>query len=140
MKKRRKGNIIDAKDRFYRKMAPAYVDAIDMISGMHPDDRVKIVAGVATVIMLQVDAGLGLIDFTDEEVEMLESLGGDFFEEIDKRYQQAAAGCYFCDDSIDPNAVPYVKGTKICLICKLKLENFLRAIGINPAKVFRGKG
>lgn len=53
-----------------------------------------------------------------------------FFAAVDQEYEKARVkGCYFCDRTIDPMAVPYEPGkTKVCLTCNMKIRNFLNSI------------
>lgn len=45
--------------------------------------------------------------------------------------------CYFCSDTIDPKIEEIGPKTKLCLLCKLKLCNFIKALDINPAIIFK---
>jgi|PlaIllAssembly_1097288.scaffolds.fasta_scaffold138710_2 hypothetical protein len=45
-------------------------------------------------------------------------------------------GCYFCDDSIDPNEWEFNLDTKMCMFCQLKVANILAALGIDHTKLF----
>ncbi len=84
------------------------------------------------VIRLECEVGLGLID--DEDFD---DLSLEFFHQIHDIYQKAAGDCYFCKD-IDPNEIRFDKDTQLCITCKQKMANFLRAIGIDPGKILFG--
>lgn len=45
-------------------------------------------------------------------------------------------GCYFCDDSIDPNEREFNLDEKMCMFCQLKVANILVALGIDHTKLF----
>lgn len=106
--------------------------AINIIDKLPPEQADLIVRFIASHIILEVETGLGLhpLPETDEELDLL------FYHEIEDIYKEAAHGCYFCDKTIDANAVEITKDTPICAGCQLKAANLLTACGIDPVKLF----
>ena len=90
-----------------------------------PDAIIKV---ILEVIVAECELGLGLTELDDDDMVL------DFFNQVNAVYQEAAGDCYFCCE-LDPNEVKFDRNTSLCMICKMKMRNFLRAIGIDPGKV-----
>ena len=83
-----------------------------------------IVEFIVQYIEKEVGVGLGVID-AGETIET------PIFDRIDDIYRDAASSCYFCAGTeIDPNEVGFTKSTKLCPICRMKLANVAKALGI----------
>lgn len=108
--------------------------AKEILAGL-PDEQVGNIVKYLTETFLE-EIHLGL----EGEVEYKDA---PFYELVDRIYQEhEVKGCYFCDRSIDGNAVPfnYPDKTEICLTCQIKVANLLKAFKINPAVLFPGMG
>lgn len=115
------------------KLTPKYIEEAKEILANLPDDQVgSIMKFIAGQFTKEIELGLeGEVDYEDAP----------FFGLIDRMYEDAQPkGCYFCDRSIDGNAVPFEDKTKLCLTCKLKVANLLVAFGIDPNCIFSGMG
>jgi len=114
-------------------LTPKYIeDAKEILSNLTEGQVNSIAKFLSGQFIAEVEQGLeGEVDYKDAP----------FFELIDRMYEDAQPkGCYFCDRSIDGNAVPfeYPDKTKLCLTCKLKVANLLVAFGINHECLFPG--
>lgn len=101
-----------------------------LLGSLEKEDRDKIVDFFFNWIELEVREGLGLDDYDDDSENPV-------FDMVNNIYQEAAAGCYFCDKTVDPNATEINKDTKFCWMCQLKLGNFVTALGLDPGDVFK---
>lgn len=104
------------------ELAPRYIrEAQRLLQGL-PNDKAE---GILKYIV-----GLLLDEVRKGVAGDLDPSEAPFFAQVDQIYEEALVkGCYFCDRSIDPNAVPFdPKATKICLTCKMKLEKALLAL------------
>jgi ribosomal protein L24E len=73
-------------------------------------------------------AVIGLLDEIRDGLDgKLDYKSAPFFGMVDQEYDaRKVRGCYFCDRSIDGNAVPFVIGkTKVCLTCQIKMMSYL---------------
>ena len=90
-------------------------------------DKLSFVWPVLISKVRKVTKGLINYEGENEETNEMEWLADDFrietpiFDEINKMYLDAAAGCYFCDNSVDPNAEGFNNETPLCFMCRLKL-------------------
>jgi hypothetical protein len=124
--------IIDITKRLENQTAPWIQHGIDVLNSLDSKDASAAVQFTLNYVFKEVEIGLGLID--------LDSDMGDtqIADKIAQIYEEAAAGCYFCSNGIDPNEDEFGPETKLCLKCKLKLANFTQALGIPAGKVFKG--
>lgn len=125
-----KNKVIDISHRWIETQEPGSAAVMDLLNAMPKEEANAILQFALVYMVKEVEAGLGLID-SDDDMELLA------FEQIDKVYQKAAEGCYFCDKSVDPNETRMDKDTKLCMMCQLKLRNFVEALGIPANKVFK---
>ena len=92
-----------------------------LYNSMNPEDQETIVGFVFRLVLGDVRMGLAG-ENTDE---------GGFFQTIDAEYQKSHADCYF-SDQVDGNAVRFIKNTKICVLCAVKVKNILRTFMDKP--------
>jgi hypothetical protein len=109
-----------------------YDDGIDAINSLDMDTANRIMTFLLTYVMTEVRVGLGLMDTEEDPGELK------IYDKIAEIYEEAAEGCYFCSDLVDPNADEYGPDTRVCPMHVLKLANFTQALGINPQEVFKG--
>jgi hypothetical protein len=109
-----------------------YDDGIDAINSLDPETANRIMTFLLTYVMTEVRVGLCLVDTEEAPGELK------IFDKIADIYEEAADGCYFCSDLVDPNADEYGPDTRVCPMCALKLANFTQALGIDPRGVFKG--
>ncbi|MCK5610670.1 hypothetical protein KAR91_52845 [Candidatus Pacearchaeota archaeon] len=120
--------IINIADKLTGKKSKWAVDAMKKLKDS--GDPNGIIRLILYIVAMECEIGLGLL----EEGEDLEL---QFFHQVNDVYQKAAGDCYFCKD-IDPNEIKFDKDTQLCITCKQKMSNFLRAIGIEPNKILFG--
>jgi len=120
--------IIDITEKLIGEKNKWATDAMKALQ--NSDDPDGIIRLIIYIVAMECEIGLGLL----EEGEDLEL---QFFHQVNDVYQRAAGDCYFCKD-IDPNEIRFDKDTQLCITCKQKMANFLRAIGIEPGKVLFG--
>ena len=130
---RKKGDdvkkIVDLSEAILRKKNAAAKKALTALQETKdPDAIIKV---ILDVIVAECEIALGLIELDDDDIVL------DFFDQVNSVYQEAAGDCYFCCD-LDPNEIKFEKSTPLCMTCKMKMRNFLRAIGIDPGKVLVG--
>ena len=106
-------------------------EGIEAINSLDQNTANTILSFLLTYITTEVKVGLGLLDTEGDPGELK------IFDKIDEIYEEAAAGCYFCSGSVDPNEDEYGPDTTVCPMCVLKLANYTQALGINPQKVFK---
>ena len=120
--------IIDITKKLTGKKSQWAVDAMKKLQDSgNPDGIIRL---ILYIVVMECEIGLGML----EEGEDLEL---QFFHQVNDVYQKAAGDCYFCKE-IDPNEIRFEKDTQLCITCKQKMANFLRAIGIEPNKVLFG--
>ena len=130
------GKVIDIKNRLIKKWKEDKTwyregkEAMDAVGDRYAD---AIISFTLHCVELDCEIGLSIGDYADEEFIDIDT---PIFNEIDNMYRDAAAGCYFCDNSIDPNADEFNQDTKMCLICQLKAGNLLTACGFDPCNLF----
>lgn len=108
--------IIDITDYLMKgKIYRNYKKAEKAVDSKHLD---AIITFALRAIELDCEMGLGLGEFCSEKFLDVDT---PLFDYIDKMYQEAAAGCYFCDSSVDPNAEKFDNKTPLCIMCRLKL-------------------
>ena len=115
------------------QLIPKYIDKARTLLGNLPEDQAEaLVKYLAGQFIEEIEQGLeGEIEYEDAP----------FFEAIDRLYEEAQPkGCYFCDRSVDGNAVPfdYPNNTRLCLTCMEKVSNLLVAFGIDHKALFPG--
>jgi hypothetical protein len=57
-----------------------------------------------------------------------------FADKVQEIYNEAAHGCYFCDDNIDGNAVDFGPESFLCLTCQSKVGKLLGYVNQDPIK------
>jgi hypothetical protein len=111
--------------------------AINILNAMPVKDALCILEFIMDYVIMETRVGLGLVDVPDDMEEPdISSLK--MFNKIADCYEEAAAGCYFCSEVVDPNEDEFGPDTRLCMMCKLKLANFTAALGIPAQKVFNG--
>lgn len=105
----------------------------EIVRSLSLEDNSAVAAFFSAWLEAELSASLGLTD--DPEGAFEES---PLFDITEKVYQKAAAGCYFCDHSIDPNEMEINAGTHLCMMCELKLANFVTAMGVDPLSFMPG--
>jgi len=100
------------KGKIYRD----YKKAVKAVDPKHLD---AIITFTLRAIELDCEIGLALGEYADEKYLDIDT---PLFDEIDRMYQQAAEGCYFCDSSVDPNEEEFSSETPLCFMCRLKLS------------------
>jgi hypothetical protein len=132
-------NIIDITDRLLhaaiaRTPGTEWIDAgLSLLKHMDRDEADIVVRLVANLLITECRVGLGLEDPDDLDLDSLK-----FFPKIDALYSEARGDCYFCNPDVDPNAMEFSGSVSLCYMCKLKLANFVQALGIEPGQVFKG--
>ena len=116
-------NVIDINSKHAELMLRDLADAVGFINSLDSKLANDVLAALMAVVMYQCRVGLGLIEEDDEP-----SLG--FFHRIDELYQEAAGACYFCRKDIDPNEVKVDENTKLCMFCRIKLNNVQQNLSI----------
>lgn len=108
---------------------------MDYLEALPPDDADKIVTAIFGLILTEVEIGLNLIDTNGENFDDYEFF---FFDQIDERFiaAQTQNDCYMCNPMIDPNETEFGPGTHLCLFHRLKLANFVQALGIPVSAVW----
>ena len=113
-------NVIDINSKHAELMLRDLTDAVGFINSLDSKLANDVLAALMAVVMYQCRIGLGLIEEDDEP-----SLG--FFYRIEAIFQEAAGACYFCRKDIDPNEVKVDENTKLCMFCRMKLNNIYAA-------------
>ena len=94
---------LDIAPKYIREAKKAFLD-------LPEKDAESVFNFIALILLNEVKKGI------DGEEE------GDFFKLINEMYDEVTPhGCYFCDTSIDVNAVGFDKDTVICMSCRTKL-------------------
>jgi hypothetical protein len=106
--------------------------AINLLA-MDPATLIQLINFFISLATIETRARLGLI--SDDLSESFKKKPM-FYPAIESAHQEASGGCYFCDKTIDPNETSITHDTPMCLFCRLKLANFMKAIGDNPDRVF----
>jgi hypothetical protein len=120
------------KDKDAVKMiGPELRAGFEALKEMKANDAADVFSAAMSLLIYDVQKGLGFIEDYDDEEEM------PVFEMIDDLYEQRAGGCYFCNHRQDINE-PFDRGAKLCMDCAVKLGRFLDAIGIPKKKVMPG--
>jgi len=125
-------NIIDIAEQLNKKNKPP---GLKVLESMDSDMAGQIVSFILNIMMTEVSIGLGLIDIEDELDDDIDLA---VYQNINRLYQEAAGHCYFCSDEHDPNETEIDSNSIFCMSCRLKLANFVQALGIDPGKIFRG--
>ena len=112
-------NVIDINSKHAELMLRDLTDAVGFINSLDSKLANDVLAALMAVVMYQCRVGLGLIE------EDNPSLG--FFHRIEAIFQEAAGACYFCRKDIDPNEVKVNENTKLCMFCRMKLNNIYAA-------------
>lgn len=112
---------------------PAILRAIKRLEEMDEQGLQDMAALFFCLVQEEVRAGLGMSGADEDDLDQYGDLA--IFEMIDAIYQQSAQGCYFCDSAIDANETEVDHDTRVCADCQLKLANFLRFVGADPARV-----
>uniref|UniRef100_A0A6M3L009 Uncharacterized protein n=1 Tax=viral metagenome TaxID=1070528 RepID=A0A6M3L009_9ZZZZ len=123
--------IINLLDRCSKKENQWAVDTFKVLHDSPVGD--DIVTLILEIIVKECEIGLGLLDIEDgDDLDLY------FFKRVHDVFQQAAGDCYFCRD-LDPNDIRVDKDTQVCPMCRKKLANFLRFIGVNPGSFLVGE-
>ena len=144
--KKENGIVIDL-DKFKRQLAadrrradfdensvamdPAVQDGIEVMQKMPERDRRMMTAFYMAWLETEIAVSLGMIE--DKELDSTP-----LFDLVEKTYRDATGGCYFCDKTLDPNAVGITSKTHLCMKCRLKLANFVTMMGEDPTKYIQG--
>ena len=99
-----KGKIYNDFQRAVRNTDPTHLDSI--------------IKFTLRAVELDCQIGLALGEYCDEKYLDVET---PLFDEINNMYRDAACGCYFCDNGVDPNAEEFTSETPLCYMCRLKL-------------------
>lgn len=110
---------------------PSVHDGIEIVKKMTSDQQRALTSFFAGWLETELAVSLGLIE--DDEVKETP-----LFDLVEKVYREASGGCYFCDHQIDPNAIGITSKTPLCAMCKLKLANFITAMGEDPSRYMAG--
>jgi len=109
-------------------------EAEEVLTSLPKRDRENLAMYFAKKFLDEIEAGL------EGGVKLSEA---PFFKEVDRMYDETLAeiaspvdGCYFCDRSIDGNAVPFNENVPVCMTCQEKVGNLLQAFGIHPQVLF----
>ena len=119
---------------YFEKPTPWTQAGINALTSLSSEDQQAVIEFILGYVFTEVKVGLGLIELPDNCDENDLSI----FDKIADIYEEAAGDCYFCSENIDPNEDEFGPDTKLCLRCKLKLANFVTALGFPANKVFRG--
>jgi hypothetical protein len=130
------GNIIKMSTPLVEK--EEFKEAMKLLEEMPQEKAIKIIHAMHKLLLLEVIINLGL-----EEAEHVNEEFGTSFdidddsdfivsERIQKFYELKNRGCYFCDQSIDPNGDFFDDRTQVCPHCQLKLANILTYEGVDP--------
>lgn len=120
----------------FKNFYPSDVRAgIDALNCLPSKQQQAVVDFLIDHVMTEVKAGLGLLGLSDNEAVDDGELA--IFNKIADIYEEAAGGCYFCSEAVDPEEDEFGPEVKLCLICTLKLANFTEALGIPAHKVFK---
>jgi len=111
-------NVIDINGKHQKQALQDLGDAVGFINSLDSKLANDVLAALIAVVLYQCRVGLGLIE-EDEEPDL------GFFYRIDAIYQEAAGACYFCRKDIDPNEVKIDENTKLCMFCRMKLNNIV---------------
>jgi hypothetical protein len=112
-------------------MDPAVQRGIEIVQKMSAQDRNMMTAFFLAWLETEIAVSLGMIE--DKELESTP-----LFDLVERLYKDATGGCYFCDKTLDPNAVGIDSKTHLCIRCRLKLANFLTMMGEDPTKYIQG--
>ena len=125
------GTVIDF-SKYTKKPVGTKDIATAIFSELGEDKSKAVIEYVLRQVLDEMKIGLGLVE-SDQDISDLP-----MFNQIADIYEQAAGGCYFCSEDVDPNEDGFDNETELCLMCKLKLANFTQALGIPSDKVFKG--
>lgn len=120
-------NLIDLTELFNQK----HVFGIKALKSIPAQTAETIINFILSITLAEVSVGLGLEE-ADDDVNL------DIYKKINELYEASAGGCYFCSNNIDPNETQFDSDTIICLMCRMKLANFIQALGVDPGRVFTG--
>jgi hypothetical protein len=123
-------DVID--NRASQEFAADLMDTINLIRSLGPEAERTILAFFIRWVEAEVRCGLGIEKYGEPGDEFEKT---PWFDMIDKNYQEAAGGCYFCDKTIDARAVEVNANTKLCWMCQAKMANWITALGLDPGKV-----
>jgi hypothetical protein len=124
-------NVIDLKAFLKKRPLPAF-------DGITEDQAMEAINFFWEYLQMEIQYGLGLIDFDSPDAPDIEDLH--FFNKIEEFYEATEGDCYFCDSHIDPLDTPYdPRKTPLCMMCRQKLANFVQALGLDPGKIFKNK-
>jgi len=112
--------IIKMSDEKYKRANADLIEAVNFVNSLDEKLANDVIAAVMAVVLYQCRVGLGLIE--DDDDDKLS-----YFERIDAIYREAAGDCYFCMD-IDPNEVKPDDNTRVCMFCRIKLNNIFKLI------------
>ena len=82
---------------------------------------------VKEYMLLELKIMLGMCFLEEETISQIEPI---FFDDIQDVYDQSNDYCYFCSDTVDANEETYGEFRRACIVCTLKLKNFLKAAGV----------
>lgn len=125
--------IINLKERMIQnawgKEQKNAIEVMDFLESIPHQEADNIVAAIFAMILTEVEIGLKLIDTGEHDFEEHEFF---FFDQIEDRFilEQQRNKCYFCNPMIDPNETEFGPGVHLCIFHKLKLANFVEALGI----------
>lgn len=129
-----KSKIIDITSRLPRN--ECWQKGFEALSKLGQETANDVISFVFNYVMKELELGLGLAEFPDGVDEDKTELK--IFEQINGVYEKFSGGCYFCSNQIDPNADEFGPKSKLCMMCKLKLANFLESLEIPAGSVFKG--
>lgn len=124
-------DIIDISKRILKQENGWVEKGLSALASVSEEDARAIIDFFSQYTLKEIRIGLGL-DEIDEDIEL------PIFNAVHKIYEEAAGGCYFCSDEVDPNAEQFGPDSKLCPMCQLKLANFTEALNIPADKVFKG--
>jgi len=124
------------------KLDPEMKLAIETIDALPKEAADAVAKLFFRSVIIESKVALGLME---EEPPDLTIDNTPVYDKIVELQDRVAQGCYFCTDSIDPNATGVSSKTRICGMCALKLANYLTYMSKrkgkdDPAEYLRDPG
>jgi hypothetical protein len=121
--------IINFNDLWAKKNMPNVHEGFKIIMDMEEEDASATMDFLMFTILHELRVELGLIELDEEQEKIYKERGlGKLYQQINEVYKEAAGSCYFCDHDIDPNE-PMPENPPLCMICNMKIRNFLKHLG-----------
>jgi hypothetical protein len=116
--------IIRITDHFKTQHSPWIRSGIDALDSLSRAEQKAAIEFIINYVFMEVKVGLGLVDPIEGDEPDLP-----IFSKIDDIYEQAAGGCYFCSNLVDPHEDEFIPGkTSICPMCSKKLARMIKGI------------